>query len=68
MRGYAYFEFRLAIDYLLTEKGMTIEQIIERPPDYFDVLGEALRWSRENREQILARWFENGPPPATIEP
>lgn len=68
VRGYAYFEFRLAIDYLLTEKGMTIEQIIERPPDYFDVLGEALRWSRENREQILARWFENGPPPATIEP
>jgi len=56
--GFAYFEYRLVIDYLLTEKGMTIEQILEQPPDYYEVLGEALQWSRENRERILTRWLE----------
>lgn len=61
VRGYAYFEYRLVMDYLLTEKGTTIEQILEQPPDYREVLDETRRWSRENRERILARWLRNGP-------
>ena len=59
VRGFAYFRYRLMIDYLLTEQGMTIEEILARPPDYREVLAETLIWSRENREQILKRWLES---------
>ena len=68
VRGYAYLEYRLVVDYLLTEKGMTIEQILDQPPDYYETLGEVLRWSRENRERIRSRWLDEGPPPAVARP
>lgn len=56
--GYAYFEYRLVLAYLLSERGMAIEEILERPPDFLTVRDDAVAWSREHRTQLLEGWTE----------
>lgn len=53
--GLSNFRYRLAVEYLINDKHMTIDDIIRRPPDYREVEAEVVAGLRKDEQGFLKR-------------